>query len=362
MKIIQVNSVYGISSTGRTTFELDEFITSQGHESYVAYGENKVIVKDIFYIGTNWDHKLHALLSRFSGLVGYFSTFYTKKFIKVIDTISPDIIHLRNLHSNYIDIPLLLSYLAKNDISTVITLHDCFFYTGKCTHYTLDNCYKWQNDCGVCPRLRKDNKSWFFDRTKKMLRDKKQLFGNIKKLAVIGVSDWITEEAKKSILQNAVIIKRIYNWIDLDVFRPEKSSLNQDFIILGVASSWSNAKGLDKFIELASLLSDQIKIVLVGKLCKTIGLPGNIISVKETNSAKELSLYYNMASVFINFSREESFGKVSAEALACGTPIITNNYTANPELVGEKCGYIVENVNEALEAVNLIKKKQKDIL
>lgn len=359
MKIIQVNSVYGISSTGRTTFELDEFITSQGHESYVAYGENKVIVKDIFYIGTNWDHKLHALLSRFSGLVGYFSTFYTKKFIKVIDTISPDIIHLRNLHSNYIDIPLLLSYLAKNDISTVITLHDCFFYTGKCTHYTLDNCYKWQNDCGVCPRLRKDNKSWFFDRTKKMLRDKKQLFGNIKKLAVIGVSDWITEEAKKSILQNAVIIKRIYNWIDLDVFRPEKSSLNQDFIILGVASSWSNAKGLDKFIELASLLSDQIKIVLVGKLCKTIGLPGNIISVKETNSAKELSLYYNMASVFINFSREESFGKVSAEALACGTPIITNNYTANPELVGEKCGYIVENVNEALEAVNLIKKNKK---
>ena len=211
MKIIQVNSVYGISSTGRTTFELDEFITSQGHESYVAYGENKVIVKDIFYIGTNWDHKLHALLSRFSGLVGYFSTFYTKKFIKVIDTISPDIIHLRNLHSNYIDIPLLLSYLAKNDISTVITLHDCFFYTGKCTHYTLDNCYKWQNDCGVCPRLRKDNKSWFFDRTKKMLRDKKQLFGNIKKLAVIGVSDCITEETKKPTLQNAVIIKRIYN-------------------------------------------------------------------------------------------------------------------------------------------------------
>ena len=359
MKILQINSVYRISSTGRTTYELDEFLTARGHESYVANGENKVAGKDVFYIGTNWDHKLHALLSRVSGLVGYFSTLHTKKFIKNIESISPDILHLRNLHSNYIDIPLLLSYLAKNEISTVITLHDCFFYTGKCTHYTADNCYKWQNDCGACPRLKKDNKSWFLDRTKKMLADKKQLFGNIKRLAVIGVSDWITEEAKKSILQNALIIKRIYNWIDLDVFKPEQSSLSSDFIVLGVASSWSNEKGLDKFIELAKLIPDQIKIVLVGKLHKNIYLPSNIISVKETNSVQELALYYNMASVFINFSREESFGKVSAEALACGTPVITNKYTANPELIGEKCGYIVENTKEAFEAVNLIKKNKK---
>lgn len=359
MKILQINSVYRTSSTGRTTYELDEFLNARGHESYVAYGENKVAGKDVFHIGTNWDHKLHALLSRVSGLVGYFSTVHTKRFIKTIESISPDIIHLRNLHSNYIDIPLLLSYLSKNEISTVITLHDCFFYTGRCTHYTLDNCYKWQNSCGTCPRLMKDNKSWFFDRSKKMLREKKQLFESIKKLAVIGVSDWITEEAKKSILQNALIIKRIYNWIDLEVFKPEQNSFSPDFIILGVASYWSNDKGLDKFIELASHLSDKMKIIIVGKLHKNVDLPGNVVSVKETSSMKELALHYNSADVFINFSREESFGKVSAEALACGTPIITNKYTANPELVGEKCGYIVENTKEAFEAVNLIKKNKK---
>ena len=290
MKILQINSVYNISSTGRTTYELDEFLTARGHESYVANGENKVAGKDVFYMGTYWDHKLHALLSRLSGLVGYFSTVHTKKLIKNIESISPDILHLRNLHSNFIDIPLLLSYLAKKEISTVITLHDCFFYTGKCTHYTVDNCYKWQNDCGACPRLKKDNKSWFLDRTKKMLADKKQLFGNVKKLAVIGVSDWITNEAKKSILQNALIIERIYNWIDLDVFKPEQNSFSPDFIILGVASFWSKDKGLDKFIELASLLSDKMKIVLVGKLNKNIDLPGNVVSVKETNSIRIITL------------------------------------------------------------------------
>ena len=289
MKILQINSVYRISSTGRTTFELDEFLTAQGHETYVANGENKVLGKNVFYIGTNWDHKLHALLSRVSGLVGYFSTLHTKKFIKTIESISPDVIHLRNLHSNYIDIPLILSYLSKNKIPTVITLHDCFFYTGRCTHYTLDNCDKWQNECGTCPRLKKDNKSWFFDNSKKMLREKKQLFGSLEKLAVIGVSDWITEEAKKSILQNAMIIKRIYNWIDLEIFKPEQNSFSPDFIILGVASFWSKDKGLDKFIELASLLSDKMKIVLVGKLNKNIDLPGNVVSVKETKQYEGIS-------------------------------------------------------------------------
>ena len=74
---------------------------------------------------------------------------------------------------------------------------------------------------------------------------------------------------------------------------------------------------------------------------------------------KELASHYNSADVFVNFSREESFGKVSAEALACGTPIITNKYTANPELVGEKCGYIVENTKETFEAVKLIKENKK---
>lgn len=61
----------------------------------------------------------------------------------------------------------------------------------------------------------------FFDRTSKMWNDKKRLWLSIPNLAVVGVSDWITNEAKKSpMFKNAKIIRRIYNWIDLDVFKP----------------------------------------------------------------------------------------------------------------------------------------------
>lgn len=60
-------------------------------------------------------------------------------------------------------------------------------------------------------------------------------------------------------------------------------------------------------------------------------LPTNIIAVGILSGLRELAEHYSMADVFLNPSVQETFGKVSAEALACGTPIIANNATANPE-------------------------------
>ena len=69
-----------------------------------------------------------------------------------------------------------------------------------------------------------------------------------------------------------------------------------------------------------------------------------------------------MADVFVTFSREESFGKVSAEALACGTPVICYNTTANPELVGRDCGLVLEQdkVEAVVAAIAQIREKGKD--
>ena len=212
------------------------------------------------------------------------------------------------------------------------------------------DCYKWQSGCFNCPKIKDDNVSWFFDFTKKMWRDKEKCWLSVPRLAVVGVSDWITNEAKKSpMFKNAKIIDRIYNWIDLDSFSPtdtlaakEKLGLTGKKILLGVSSGWSNKKGLDKFIELASVLKEDERIVLVGNLPK-ISIPDNVICVKETNDVEVLSTYYNAADVFLQFSQQETFGKVVAEALACGTPVITNKYTANPELVDDSCGMILSS-------------------
>ncbi|MDP2400674.1 MAG: glycosyltransferase, partial [Actinomycetota bacterium] len=308
----------------------------------------------------------HALGSRLSGRQAYFSVRGTRGLLRYMEAESPDVVHLRNLHANYVHLPMLLRYLGERDIPTVVNLHDCWYFTGKCCHYTMDGCNRWESGCGSCRRLSKDNLSWFIDATAEMWADKKRLFEAIPRLGVIGVSDWVTSEAERSFLSSAAIIKRIYNWIDLDVFKPavqcearHRLALPEGFVILGVASGWSESKGLADFNLLAERLSTASMdsglgttgglvartpptIILVGGVGKRVSVSRSIHLAGITHDVRELAEYYSAADVFLQLSAEETFGKVTAEALACGTPAIVYDSTANPELIGPGCGYVVD--------------------
>ena len=347
MKVVQINAVCEYGSTGRIVSEFSEYLSKEHIDNVIFYGNGFTENKNAYYIGSKFDHKLHAFFSRVSGMQGYFSRRATKKLVAKLKQYCPDIVHLHNLHGNFIHFPTLFHYLSKNPITTVVTLHDCFFYTGKCVHYTMVNCNRWQEKCGDCPQLSSGNASWFFDRTKKMLCDKKNWFSQISKLGVIGVSDWVTDEAKKSILSVASKFTTIYNWIDLDVFHPHATDIRtrlgieNKFIILGVAISWDETKGIQDYNRLAELLDDRFQIVLVGHC--GVELNSKILHIERTSDIQMMSDLYAMADVFFNPSRRETFGKVTAEALACGTPAIVYNTTACPELVGDGCGYIEKN-------------------
>lgn len=140
-------------------------------------------------------------------------------------------------------------------------------------------------------------------------------------------------------------------------------NLTNNFIILGVASGWSNDKGLDKFIEISQHVESNVRIVLVGKTDNSLIFPENIISIPETDKIQELVEYYSMADVLLNLSLEETFGKVVAEALSCGTPVISIDSTANAELVGFGCGYVLDewSITGVLEKINLIKRNEKNL-
>lgn len=362
MKIVQINANYAIGSIGRTTAELHEWLMQNGYESYVFTPQLNVKAKNVFKIGNKFDHKLHGFFSRLIGLQGYFSIVSTWLLIQKLKQIKPDIIHLRNLHGNYICLPLLLEYVGKTNIGCVVTLHDCWFFTGHCCHYTKPKCKRWLEHCGNCPMKKYDNVSWFFDFSSKILKDKQRLFSNIKRLAIIGNSIWTMNQAKMSILKNAALIDYIYNWIDTSIFYPRRTKnywnkLNigkEAFSILGVCDGWSDKKGLKVFVELSKRLPD-CHFILVGGIKELITLPSNISVIERTLNNDELCEYYTYADVLLNPSLEETFGKVSAEALCCGTPIIVNRATANPELVGNGCGYIVDNNDVELYLVYINK-------
>ena len=156
MKVLQINTVSGFGSTGRTCSEISEALREQGHQAYIAYGQRTSLLNGrSFKIGTKLENHYHNVYSRIWGKQGYQTKNGTKKLINYIESINPDVIHLDNLHGNYLNLEILFNYLAKADKPVFWTLHDCWAFTGKCSHYTDVGCYKWQTHCNHCPQVKK---------------------------------------------------------------------------------------------------------------------------------------------------------------------------------------------------------------
>ena len=93
---------------------------------------------------------------------------------------------------------------------------------------------------------------------------------------------------------------------------------------MGVANVWEKRKVFDDFLELAKLISDDYRIVLVGVTDEQLKkLPPKVIGIKRTNSATELAQIYTAADVLFNPTYEDNYPTVNLEAQACGTPVIT---------------------------------------
>lgn len=353
MKVLRINALYGINSTGTTVKELHLALQTNGIESFVAapiFIGTTTNDKHFYKIGNILDRKIHALLSRVFGKQGYYSILSTIRLLHWIKLIKPDIIHLHNLHSNYINVGILLKYCACNKIPVILTLHDCWFFTGKCVYYTEFGCSKWKYHCGNCPALHSGNNSWIFDKSSQMLKDKCSWFSRIDMLYVIGVSKWITEESQQSsILKNASKHLCIYNWINQSIFYPRQTLLRAKLlkdkyshIILASAWTWNTEKGLNDIIKISQLIESNIVFVLIGEIDADICLPNNIVSVGRVMEQNRLAEYYSAADVFVHLSIRETFGKVTAEALSCGTPVVVYDSTASPELVTPATGRVVK--------------------
>lgn len=369
LRVVQVNVMGRILSTGRTTWEMHQYFKSHGIESFIAVAKGDEC-EEAYAINDTKGIYLDVALSIITGYEGYHSSFQTKKFITYLDSIKPDIIHLRNLHQSYINLGMLLKYLAKNDIATVVTMHDFWFMTGKCCSYNLFDCEKWRDGCGDCPAMKADARKRLFDRSEKMWKDKKRWFEDIPRLAVIGNSKWTTEKTTQSFLKCADIIECIYNWIDFSVFYPrdirvirKRLNLENKKIILGVSSFWSltGSKGFRTFLELTKVIPETYHILLIGKCEENFEVHKNMTILPSTSNTTELAEFYSLGDVFLNLSESETFGKVSAEAISCGTPLIAFNSTANPEIVPKGAGVVIEttDLKEILFAIDEIFSKDK---
>lgn len=346
--IFQINVVANSGSTGRIAEKIGMAVLDEGWDSYIAYGRWACPSKShLIRIGNRLSVFCHGIGSRLLDRHGYFSRSATNHLIKEIQAIKPDIIHLHNIHGYYLNFEILFQFLASYGRPVVWTLHDCWSYTGHCSHYTAVGCEKWKELCYSCPNISAYPRS-FIDNTKANYLKKKTCFTGIPDLHIVTVSDWLHKQVDKSFL-NKYPITTISNGINTDIYKPtlsdirERLGLEDKFIILSVASYWNRQKGLDDFVRLSAMLDDNCVIVLVGvKEHQVKRMPSGIMSVPRTESVSDLVKLYSAADVYISFSIEETFGMTIAESMACGTPAIVYNSTACPELLGVHTGFVVE--------------------
>lgn len=350
MRILIVNAVFGNKSTGTIVRQLQEHCKKNRIDTYVAYSsadrqDNEV--PNGYHIGNIFSKKWHAFASRLFGKQAYYNRFTTWLFLKYIKRIKPDIVHLHNLHSNFINLNMLLNFLSMNNIPTIITMHDCWYFTGGCFHYSSIKCTKWQINCGNCPKRYYDTPAYICDSSKQILSDRRLYLNSLKRLVMVGCSQWIANECKKSILASKDI-RYIYNGFDLDVFRSSKSDFRQKYnienkyIILSPASKWcSNINKETAAYFYKNIQSDTI-ILLFG--CHDLSSTSTkILKIGYVNDPKEMAELYSIADIMVNPSREDTLSSINIECQACGTPVITYDETGNKETVNGKCGKAIKS-------------------
>ena len=283
---------------------------------------------------------------------GFLARRATRRLIARLEEFVPDVIHLPNLHGYYIDSRLLFDYIRRSGCRVVWTLHDGWTLTGHCALFSAIGCNGWESGCERCHHIGEYPRCVTKGHSARNFALKRLTFSGVERLRIVTPSQWLGGLVKRSYLGDYEMTV-IPNGVDLDRFKPRENDVKARLgiegrtMLLGVASKWLSVKGLDDFVALAQLLGEEYAIVMVGvdeRLRQR--LPGRIIALPHTESVEELAELYTAADLLLNLSREESFGLVSLEALACGTPVLTYDCTAAPEVLrrhaGEcDCGIIV---------------------
>lgn len=359
--LLQINVTANWGSTGKIAEQIGLLAMQQGWESYIAYGRMMNPSKSkLIKIGSQWDVYLHFVLGRFFDMEGLASRKATRKLVKEIEKLKPSVVHLHNIHDHYLNYPILFEYLAAHDIPVVWTQHDQWATTGHCA-YNMVGCERWKTECYDCP----NNGKWVIDRSRQNFEAKKKCFTSVNSLTIVTVSDWLRGEIEQSFL-GKFPLKVIKNGIDINVFKPISHSIRGKYglgkrkIALAVASVWTEGKGIDDFIRLSDKLPENWTIVMVGKIDNG-RLPKTIINIQQTQDQVELAEIYSVANVYLSLSASETFGLTIAEALACGTPAIVYDNTAQPELITKETGEVVKqgDIDAVLNALQRFENKSE---
>jgi len=194
----------------------------------------------------------------------------------------------------------------------------------------------------------------------------------------------------KHIIANSILVKNelmnrfkisdskitvIYPAVDEKQFRPlpvevrtnkrkELCIAEDEFLVGLITSGKFKKRGVDRFFEAIGLfpkeLAEKTHFIIVGKdklnaECQEIldrsPYKERVRFLPMINDVEE---YFNALDIFVLPARIEEFGRVVAEAMACGTPVIATNWVGASELMGGVSSEFVYSGDDNQELSNLM--------
>lgn len=264
-----------------------------------------------------------------------------------INNIKPDLVHFHWICGGMVPI----SEVAKINAPIVWNLHDMWAFTGGC-HYD-NHCEGYKKNCGNCPVLKsgKDN-----DLSRKVYQIKSKAYAKIKRLTVVGSSQWITQCAKESALLKDKHIVTLPNCLDTELFKPIDQSIARDVfgipkdkkvILFGAMNALGDPrKGAKELFEaINSLEVENAVFVIAGssKPKQSLNLKYPVYFIPPLYDEVSLPLMYNVADVMVVPSLQENLANSIVESLSCAVPVVAFDIGGNKDMIDhQQNGYLAK--------------------
>ena len=356
MRVLHILGCDLNSGAGRGTYSLHSALNSLGINSKIYTNSIKTINDNqvCYTVITKRAMILRMIRKRLDKFITFFyhnkedrifsSGIFGIDLTKTLEYKKADIIHMHWINGGFINI----KHLSKINKPIIWTMRDMWPMTGGC-HYSI-SCDKYMHKCGKCPQLKRNCDS---DLSRLVINRKNQYFPEGIKL--VGISEWLSNIARKSYLFNNYDVRTISNNIDTqDFFKIQKKTAQNNLgiqtykkiILCGAINLNNSFKGFEKFIEaLKELDSRKYFLCFFGKQDESVlarlGFEYKNIGYLDNNTA--LRMAYNSADVFVAPSLIEAFGKTIAESMACGTPVVCFDTSGPKDIISHQIdGYLAE--------------------
>jgi glycosyltransferase involved in cell wall biosynthesis len=359
MKIVALNETDIRGGAARASYRLHQGLQTLGVDSLLLVREKLTQDPTVIPLRSPWT-KLGPRMNR----LAYFpyrrrrtdlfcSQWFPDRIAPAIRRQAPDLIHIHWITNGF----LRIETLARLARPLVWTLHDLWPFTGGC-HYpvSVDRdvfCDRYNQGCGKCPALGSTKQS---DLSARTWQRKAQAWASLD-LHLVAPSQWLAQIAQAHPILGRYPVHTIPLGLNLDRFIPQdrlrarqQLNLPPDTFLIGFGALGGvedDRKGFDLLRAALGFLAQRegrsIALVVLGANKAPADLPYPVYPLGVIHGDEDLAMAYSALDVMVVPSRQETFGQMVSESLACGTPVVAFKAHAMPDLIlHQQNGYLAQ--------------------